>query len=407
MDGFPTTFTALIVDDDDFTRVTTRKALLKLGASEVLEASHGQEALDRLAERPSIDVVVCDLNMPEVDGIETLRRLADLHLGHRIILASSADPRALRSAKEMAGHFGLKSLCAISKPITVTKLRDALGETRRSAPAVAPSSAPSATVGPDDLRRGFAAHEVIAHFQPKVSMATGAPIGAEALVRWRHPIHGILPPGTFMAMVQPAGLLDALTESILASAIAQCVAWNRAGLDISVSVNLPVDTVGSRDLPERIGAIIAAEGLEPHHLVLEVTEDGWLNHAAVAREVLTRLRVRGYGLAIDDYGTGYATAQQLLDAPFNELKIDQAFVRKALKDRESAVVLSAITGMAHQLQLTVVAEGIETAEQWAHLKALGCDAAQGYFVAPAMPGEQLLDWARAWEGRQPSLAGLN
>jgi len=123
----------------------------------------------------------------------------------------------------------------------------------------------------------------------------------------------------------------------------------------------------------------------------------------VAREVLTRLRVRGYGLAIDDYGTGYATAQQLLDAPFNELKIDQAFVRKALQDRESAVVLSAITGMAHQLQLEVVAEGVETADQWSHLKALGCDVAQGYFVAPAMPGEQLLDWARAWEARRSSL----
>ncbi|HLJ18809.1 MAG TPA: response regulator, partial [Stellaceae bacterium] len=143
MDGLPTTFSALIVDDDDFTRVTTRKALVRLGAGEIFEAAHGQEALDRLAEGPTIDVVVCDLNMPEVDGIETLRRLAELHLGHRIILASSADPRALRSAKEMAAHFGLKSLCAISKPITVTKLREALGETRPATPAAASSPAPS------------------------------------------------------------------------------------------------------------------------------------------------------------------------------------------------------------------------------------------------------------------------
>jgi EAL domain-containing protein (putative c-di-GMP-specific phosphodiesterase class I) len=207
-----------------------------------------------------------------------------------------------------------------------------------------------------------------------------------------------------MEIAHPAGLFDALTESILRSAIAQCAEWNRGGLDISVSVNLPLDSIASRDLPERIDAIVAAEGLEPHRLVLEVTEDGWLNHAAVAREVLTRLRVRGYGLAIDDYGTGYATAQQLLDAPFNELKIDQAFVRKALQDRESAVVLSAITGMAHQLQLDVVAEGVETEQQWAHLKALGCDVAQGYFVAPAMPGEQLLGWAQRWEQRRQSLA---
>ncbi len=401
MDGLPATFTALVVDDDDFARLTMRRALLKLGAGEVLEASHGREALDCLSARPSIDVILCDLNMPEVDGIETLRRLADLRLGHRIILTSGTDPRALRSAKEMAANFGLKSPFAITKPITVSKLRQALSGASQPEPVAEP---PAAAVSTDDFLRGLAAQELTAHFQPKVGMASGALIGAEALVRWRHPIYGVLPPGSFMEMAQPAGLLDALTESILAAAIAQCAEWNRAGLDISVSVNLPVDSIASRDLPERIDAIVAAQGLEPHHLVLEVTEDGWLNHASIAREVLTRLRVRGYGLAIDDYGTRYATAQQLLDAPFNELKIAQAFVKRALQDRESAIVLSATTGMAHKLKVAVVAEGIESAEQWFHLRALGCGMAQGYFVAPPMPGEQLPDWARAWEGRRPALA---
>ena len=402
MDGLPAAFTALVIDDDDFARVTMRRALQKLGAGEVFEAAHGREALDCLAVRPSIDVILCDLNMPEVDGIETLRRLADLQLGHRIILASGADPRALRSAKDMAAHFGLKSPGAIAKPVTVTKLREALAGA--DAPQTVMESPAPAAVGTDDLQRGFAAQELTAHFQPMVSMATGALIGAEALARWRHPIHGVLPPSSFMAMAHPAGLFDALTESVLTAAVAQCAAWNRAGLDISVSVNLPVDRVASRDLPERIDATVAAHGLAPHHLVLEVTEDGWLNHASVAREVLTRLRVRGYGLAIDDYGTRYATAQQLLDAPFNELKIAQAFVNKALQDRESAIVLSAITAMAHKLDVAVVAEGIESAEQWIHLRALGCDMAQGYFVSPPIPGEQFSDWARDWEERRPSLA---
>jgi EAL domain-containing protein (putative c-di-GMP-specific phosphodiesterase class I)/ActR/RegA family two-component response regulator len=402
MDGLPAAFTALVVDDDAFARGTMRRALRKLGASEVFEAAHGREALDRLSERPSIDVILCDLNMPEVDGIETLRQLAALRLGHRIILASGADPRVLRSAKEMAAHFGLESPCAITKPVTVGKLRQALSDARQPEPVEEP--AVSAAVGAEDFLRGFAAQELTAHFQPKVSMATGALIGAEALVRWRHPIYGVLPPASFMEMAHPAGLFDALTDSVLAAATAQCAQWNRNGLDISVGINLPVDSVASRELPDRIDAIVSAQGLEPHHLVLEVTEDGWLNDASVAREVLTRLRVRGYGLAIDDYGTRYATAQQLLDAPFNELKIAQAFVRRALQDRESAVVLSAITAMAHKLKIAVVAEGIESAEQWTHLRALGCDMAQGYFVAPAMPGEQLADWAQAWAERRPSLS---
>jgi EAL domain-containing protein (putative c-di-GMP-specific phosphodiesterase class I) len=137
----------------------------------------------------------------------------------------------------------------------------------------------------------------------------------------------------------------------------------------------------SRELPGRIGAILAAHGLAPSQLTLEVTEDGWLQQEAVARETVTRLRVHGFGLSIDDFGTGYSTHQQLLNAPFNELKLDQSFVSKALDDPESRIVLESTIRMAHQLELEVVAEGVETREQWSLLADLGCDVAQGYLVA--------------------------
>jgi EAL domain-containing protein (putative c-di-GMP-specific phosphodiesterase class I)/FixJ family two-component response regulator len=386
---------ALVIDDDEFTRKTIARALGKLGVATIYEAANGEEALICLAGTDSVDLIICDLNMPEVDGIETLRRLAEINSQARIILASSADPRVLRSAKQMALGFGLLTLQTIAKPITVAKLREAIAApfplaSFRSAPA-------PVSITTDEFQRALAAQELLAHYQPKVAFATRAMVGAEALVRWNHPVHGLLSPSVFLPLAQQMGKLDELTDGVLAKAIAQCAAWQLHGIITSVSVNLPIVSLLSRELPARIDKILAAHSVSPSQLTLEVTEDGWLQQEAVAREVLTRLRVRGFGLSIDDFGTGYSTLQQLLHAPFNELKLDQSFVSKALEDEESRIVLSSSIVMAHQLKLEVVAEGIENAAQWRILADLGCDVAQGFYVARPMPGDQLPAWKAGWD----------
>ena len=400
MRGPVAAFAALVIDDDAFTRKTTALALKKLGASRVYEACNGEEALALLGTPTVVNVILCDLTMPEVDGVETLRRLAEHHRGARVILASGADARVLRAAREMGLGFGLPTVQIIAKPVTVAKLREAIVE---------PSAEPSGSIGGgaakitlDELERGLAAAELIAYYQPKVSFSSRRLVGVEALVRWKHPVYGVLSPNAFLPLAQRAGKLEELTDLVLETATAQCAAWRGEGIVSSVSVNLPMVSLLSRELPGRIGAILAAHGLAPSQLTLEVTEDGWLQQEAVARETVTRLRVHGFGLSIDDFGTGYSTHQQLLNAPFNELKLDQSFVSKALDDPESRIVLESTIRMAHQLELEVVAEGVETREQWALLAELGCDVAQGYLVARPMPGDDLPAWKAAWEAA-PSL----
>jgi EAL domain-containing protein (putative c-di-GMP-specific phosphodiesterase class I)/FixJ family two-component response regulator len=388
-------FAALVVDDDAFTRKTMALALKKLGAVVAYEASNGEEALALLRTPTMVDVILCDLNMPEVDGVETLRRLAEYHRGARVILASGADARVLRAAREMGLGFGLPTVQIIAKPVTMAKLHEAI---------VDPISQPSGRIGGagaqitiDELERGLTAAQLIAYYQPKVSFSSRRLLGVEALVRWKHPVYGVLSPNAFLPLAQRAGKLEELTELVLETATAQCAAWRAKGIVSSVSVNLPMVSLLSRELPGRIGAILAAHGLAPSQLTLEVTEDGWLQQEALARETVTRLRVHGFGLSIDDFGTGYSTHQQLLNAPFNELKLDQSFVGKALDDQESRIVLESTIRMAHQLDLEVVAEGVETRAQWALLADFGCDVAQGYLVARPMPGDELPAWKAAWE----------
>jgi len=393
--GLAADFHALVIDDDAFTRKTMAIALKKIGAMAVHEAGNGDEALAILNHHVTVDLILCDLNMPEVDGVETLRRLADHNPTARVILASGVDARVLRAARQMALGFGLLTVQIIAKPVTVAKLRDAIVEP--TAELTGRFGGPGAPITIEELERGLIDAELIAYYQPKVSFSGRHLVGVEALVRWKHPVYGLLSPNAFLPLAQSAGKLEELTDLVLETAIAQCSAWRADGIVSSVSVNLPMVSLQSRELPGRIGAILAAHGLKPNQLTLEVTEDGWLQQEAVARETVTRLRVHGFGLSIDDFGTGYSTHQQLLNAPFNELKLDQSFVSKALDDLESRIVLESTIRMAHQLELEVVAEGVETHAQWALLAELGCDFAQGYLIARPMPGDELPAWKAAWK----------
>lgn len=368
--------------------------LTRLGAATVLEAADGAQALDRFDAAEAIDLVICDLNMPAVDGIETLHKLADRNPAARIILLSSADARVLRSAKETAAAFGLRSLQTLQKPLTLGHLREALAA---PLPEAAPRGARGmSSVTAEDLGRGMAEGEFEAYYQPKVDIANGALTGVEALVRWRHPLLGLLSPAVFLPVAQACGRFADLTDLVLDLAVRRCVAWHRSGLAIRVSVNLPVASLADRELPDRLLRIVEAHGLPPASLVLEITEDGWLQQLESAREVLTRIRMRGFGLSIDDFGTVYSTAQQLLHAPFDELKIDQSFIRQMVEDEESAIVVSSTISLAHRLKLKVVAEGVETAAQWEMLARMGCDQAQGYFMSPPLPGAEIEGWAAAW-----------
>ncbi len=266
------------------------------------------------------------------------------------------------------------------------------------------SSPPARTKGPaapfpppptlEEIEAGIRNHEFVPFFQPKVEMKSGAVVGAEALARWRHPSQGIVAPYGFILTLEQAGRIDALTFLMLEQVAHATRRLRAAGLDITVSVNLSTTSLGDVALADRVTDIVTGCGVEPKHMVLEITETAAMTALAPALENLTRLRMKGFGLSIDDYGTGFASLAQLARVPFTELKIDQGFVTGCGEYPNARVIVEASLALAHGLRLKTVAEGIESRNDWDALRALGCDMAQGYFIARPMDETAFLAFAR-------------
>jgi EAL domain-containing protein (putative c-di-GMP-specific phosphodiesterase class I) len=239
---------------------------------------------------------------------------------------------------------------------------------------------------------GIARDEFEPYFQAKVELATGRVRGAESLARWHHPQQGIVLPVSFVRALEEASQIDALTMSLLAKAAAACKRWRAAGLDLSVSVNVSLVSLADTGLADRVLAVVSRHGVDPRHVTLEITETAAATHLGKVLENLSRLRMRGFGLSIDDYGTGYSSMQQLVRIPFTELKIDQSFVRNAPAQPSSRAMLEASLEMAGKLGIVAVAEGVESRSEMKLVTDLGCPLAQGYYIARPMASEDFLRW---------------
>ncbi len=243
-----------------------------------------------------------------------------------------------------------------------------------------------------ELRFALTNNELELHYQPKVDLATGDVRGVEALVRWNHPIRGLLLPEHFLDPVEEAGLMHALTQVVLNKALDQAVLWRAQGEPLTIAVNLSASSLVDRDLPDRVGAMIASRGLPASVLTLEVTEEFLLNDRERARDILTRLRALGVRIAVDDFGTGYSSLAYLRDLPIDELKLDQSFVFPMINDERAATLVSSAIALAHSLGLQMVAEGVENSVAYNELVRFGCDSAQGYLVSRPVPAGDLDAW---------------
>lgn len=369
----------LIVEDHDFQRRVLARLLTALGTKNVLEAANGVAVLELLDAGHAPELVICDLDMPEMDGMAFLR-----HLGQRlpdvpVIIASALDPALLGSVAKMADAYGVRLLGVLEKPVTRVHLAQLLAvrEQPRTRRAVPP--APSFSLA--EIEAGIRNHEFVPFFQPKLDMKTGAVVGAEALARWRHPEKGIVSPYGFILPLEQAGRIDALTFTMLEQTAHAARRLKEQGLNLILSVNLSTTCLDNVALADRVIQSVRACGVEPEQMVLEVTETAAMTALAPALENLTRLRMKGFGLSIDDYGTGFASLAQLARVPFTELKIDQGFVTGCGEHPTAHVIVEASLALAHGLKLKAVAEGVETQSDWDALAALGCDLAQGYFMA--------------------------
>ena len=243
-----------------------------------------------------------------------------------------------------------------------------------------------------ELREGIARDELVLHYQPQVSLGTGEVVGMEALVRWRHPRRGLLEPAAFIPIAERTGVMQALSRWVLERALRECRVCVPRGGRLRVSVNLSVRDLRDPELPETIAALVDRHGGGAVWLSVEITESAVMADAERARAALLRLRDLGVRLAVDDFGTGYSSLAYLVRLPVDALKIDKSFVSSLAADAGNRAIVKAVVDLGHSLGLEVVAEGVEDQQAWDVLAALGCDTAQGYFVAPPMDGAALERW---------------
>ncbi|MEP7154254.1 MAG: EAL domain-containing response regulator [Betaproteobacteria bacterium] len=387
----------LIVEDHGFQRWAIRQILEGLGARFIADADDGRAALEMFAHiDPPIDIIISDLDMPGMDGMEFIRHLGAAGLPVSIIIASALDRALIASVETMTTTYGIHLLGAIEKPITPAALKAAVAlyTPRPEGPARVKPAGPSFTL--DEILQGLRRHEFEPYFQPKVELSTGDIKGAEALARWRHPEKGLVPPSAFVKLLEDSGEIDVLTMVMLEMAAVCCRSWRHGGLDASVSVNLSLMSLADVKLAERVTALVTAQNLDPRHMVLEITESAAATHLGSALENLSRLRMKGFGLSIDDYGTGYSSMQQLSRIAFSELKIDQTFVRNASRQQSSRVILESSLDVARRLHIAAVAEGVETQQERDLLVQLGCQLGQGYFIAMPMDTGEFFQWIKRW-----------
>ncbi len=384
----------LVIEDDPFQREVLATLLGTIGAQHIMQAENGREALEKwaAAETP-VDIVICDLNMPEMDGMAVLRRLSQMNSKVSIILVSSHGRAILESVQTMADAYRLHVLGIMPKPCSRSQLLALVA--KREISATTDVAHDDDAIPRQEIVTALNQAEFVPYFQPKVDMSSGEVVGMEALARWRSPNRGVVAPGDFIAAIEDYGLMDTLTWIILNKSAMICRAWREQDLALTVSVNLSQTSLSRLGLAERIHAVVANQGILPSDIVLEITESAAMTDIGSSLENLSRLRLRGFGLSIDDFGTGYSSAQQLTRIPFSELKIDRSFVQHS--DQESTrVILESTLSVAHSLGIKVTAEGVETLENWEMLRELGCDIAQGYLIAKPMPEEAVKDWLASW-----------
>jgi len=255
-----------------------------------------------------------------------------------------------------------------------------------------------------ELRRAIDQNELSLYFQPKVSLAAGSVTCAEALVRWQHPRHGLLGPDLFVPIAEQTGLIRPLARWVLDAALRQCSRWRHQGLDLAVAVNLSMRNLHDPEVVDTIRQLLTRWGIPPSRLVVEITESSLMADAERAMDVLGRLRAMGVGISIDDFGTGYSSLAYLKRLPVDELKIDKSFVAHIASDDNDAAIVRSTIGLAHDLGLAVVAEGIEDEVTWDYLAGLGCDVAQGYFISRPLPVAAFGDWLATTHWRPQSSA---
>ena len=379
----------LIVDDEPTQRLAVDMMCRSVGTSGARGFETGEAALRFLGETGTgVDLVICDLDMPEMDGMEFVRRLAAFPNPPALMILSGHARALLDSVERLGVAYGLRMLTSVRKPLTRKVLDGALAgltDAIRRRPSI------PAAVGPVETGRAVGG-VFTPFFQPQIRLADGAVHGVEVLARLIEPDGRVVSPSEFLPELHDPGRMRDFTLEIVDKTVAAIAEWPDIDPPLFVSINLsPLlfeDLGVTRDLVARIDSA----GVPRDRLVFEIVETAVSGNPMLFTESAARLRLRGFGLAIDDYGQGHASLDQLRRLPFSELKIDRAFVAGIDVDSDNHAIVANTIAMAKALGLRTIAEGVERGEEAGVLKELGCDVAQGFLYSPAVPAAEFLEF---------------
>ncbi|WP_368565226.1 EAL domain-containing protein [Pseudoxanthomonas sp. UTMC 1351] len=382
------TLRALVVDDDPLMTELIAVLLRDSGFEQIDVACDGQAALEYLS-RCAAHLLICDLNMPRMDGIQLMSRIAALEQRPAIILVSGEHSRILDSSRQFAEAKQLTLLGVLRKPVAREPLISLLNLYR---PGIELPHVGSVHRSLDAtyLSEGIGNGVVRLHYQPKIDLRSGEMVGVEALLRWADPTSGIVPSARVVDAAEQCGLIDQLTLAVLAQAARDRRAAAGRGILLDFAINISLKNLHHPDIVERMLDAVATGLGEPSDFTLEITETHLVDDLARILEPLLRLRLFGFKISLDDYGTGASSMQLLSQLPSTELKIDRSFVTAAPRSVQGRAFMQSAVELSLQMGQTIVAEGIETEEQRLLALELGCQIGQGYFFSRPLPFEELM-----------------
>lgn len=390
----------LLVLDDEVKIAEFIAHVASRGGWSAVPTSTESDFQARLKEKTP-DAVVLDLQLGSSDGVQQLRYLHDQGYTGAVVLMSGFDLRVLESARSLGTSLGLRMAAALRKPVRLSTVRTILEELSTAPVSTDPGRAAAGPVSeaqpisPGAIDHAINAGELILHLQPIVTAQPHTVVRLEALVRWLHPARGMVPPLEFIPVAeQDQALTDKLTSWVIRRALGHHSELRREGLRIPIAVNISGLNLQSLEFPDRVYGLLTEQSLPSSALTLEITESVAMHDIAQTTEILSRLRLKGIDLAIDDLGTGYSSLGALRQMPFSEMKIDGSFIRDMATSPDTVAVVKSLIDLAHKLGITSVAEGVEDQPTTQRLIDLGIDYLQGYHFSRPLAMERLLPWLR-------------
>lgn len=388
----------LVLDDDKFMLEFVSHLLRELGVNEVLVAEDGAAGLFALsAQIEVVDLLICDIEMPGMDGIEFLRHIADQKYSGKVVLFSGVGADLLKAIERLAIVRGLNVIGTLTKPVTMGSLTAILEKLSLPIQKTADSSQIRQMFDVEEIRQALMADQITLFFQPKISASSRRVTSVECLARWHHARYGYISPDNFISIIEQNGLINDFTRNVLKKSVQQLDIWLQNGLDLKISVNVSMANLDRFNLPEIYQEAVQDSNVPIERVTLEITEGKLGKDFAQSLDILTRIRLKGFGLSIDDFGTGYASMETLKYMPFTELKIDRIFAHNATQDLATRVILESSIKLGKAFGLNVVVEGIETQADCELVAELGCDEIQGYFIAKPMLADEFSRWLCDYE----------